>query len=53
MASALRWLSTVHIGRGGYPLKVVQRVASAAARGERWQHIPAEWRAQPQTKGTR
>ena len=48
MTSALRWLSTVRIGRGGYPLQVVQRVASAAARGEPWAHIPTEWRAKGQ-----
>ena len=50
--SALRWLSTVRIGTGGYPLQVVQRVASAAARGEPWAHIPTEWRNRPTTKGT-
>ena len=47
MTSALRWLSTAHVGAGGYPLHVVQRVASAAARGEEWEHIPAAWRARP------
>lgn len=50
MTSALRWLSTVHIGRGGYPLQVVQRVASAAARGEPWEHIPTAWRARPKER---
>lgn len=32
----LRWLSTVMIGSGGWPLWQVQRIASAAGRGEDW-----------------
>lgn len=39
--AALAWLSTVNVGPGGYPRQVVQRVASAAARGGDWRAVIA------------
>lgn len=39
---ALRWLSTVVVGTGGYSRSVVQRVASVAARGEDWRAVLAK-----------
>jgi hypothetical protein len=49
----LRWLSTVVVGRGGWPLWQVQKIASAAGRGEDWQALRDRFIAEAATRAIR